>query len=230
MIKQSSGLIPFLVRHRKPIFVATATVFLIGIFVGLGGYLLTDRDLAGTVAEVAGEKIPERRFQLQVRNILDRYQGGQVTDEIQNRVRQEVLRDLLVESLLAQQAEKLGLMVTDREVADDIRETFKREGRFDQQLYFYTVQSQFRMTPEQYEVMRRRSLLHFKYRQLVSRSAKVTPAEVRLAYQKEKGGLKDFEKNEPEFRSRMQQRRSLETLNYLLRQLAATTDIKTYLQ
>ena len=62
-------MIRWLVKYRKPIFAATALIFLIGIFVGLGGYMLTNNDASTFVAEVAGEKIPRNRFDVQVRNL-----------------------------------------------------------------------------------------------------------------------------------------------------------------
>lgn len=225
-------MIQFFVKYRKPIFIATITVFILGTFVGLGSYLLTDADVSDAIAEVGGGKIPRRRFDIQVRNILDRIrdQGETVDKETEKRIRQDVLRDLIVESLFAREGERVGLVVTDLEVAADIRETFKRDDQFDQRLYFQAVQTQFQMTPGQYEAMRRKQLLAFKFRQLVQRSAKLTPVEVRSAYRLENNGLVDFEKQRAEFTARLQQRRSLELLNYILRQLSATTDIKSYLQ
>jgi len=223
-------MIRFLTRYRKPIFIGTVTIFLLGIFVGLGGYLLTDADVSGAVAEVGGEKVPRDRFEIQARNILERLRerGQETGKETEERVRQEVLRDLIVESLFARQGERMGLQVTDREVAADIQETFRSEKGFDPRLYFQAVQSQFRMTPEQYEAMRRRALLAFKYRQFLQRAAKVTPEEVRAAWVREHGGLKGFQEKRTEAMLALHQRRSLELLNFVLRQAAASTEIKTY--
>jgi hypothetical protein len=223
--------IRLLVKYRKPIFIATAAVFLIGIFVGLGGYLLTNTDASTSIAEVWGDKIPRNRFDVQVRNYEDRLrsQKQDIKPELEAKIKDEVLRDLIVEALFAHEADKMGFVVTDAEVAEDIRGTFSRDGQFDQQSYFYMVQNELHMTPEQYEAMRRRSLLAFKYRQLLQRTAKIEPGEVREEYLKEHGTLKDFEEKGPELRAQMQQQRALETLNYALRQLVPTAQIKSYL-
>jgi parvulin-like peptidyl-prolyl isomerase len=217
-------MIRFLSRYRMPIFVGTLAVFLIGTFVGLGGYLFNRNDMGDVAAKVGEDKIPMQRYTIQVRNLIERArEGGQAIDPaFENRMSQEVLRDLIVESLFAQEAETMGLKVSDREIAEDIKETFTREGRFDQRLYFLAVQNQFGMSPEQYEGMRRRSLLAFKYRQIVQRSVKVTPDEVKAAFSKENGGTKGFDgKKKEEYQARMQQQRALEVLNHVLRRLAA---------
>lgn len=224
-------MIQFFVRYRRPIFIGTILVFLIGTFVGLGGYLLSERDGAGSVAQVGNEKIPQQRYDLQVRNLIDRAaQKGEVSKDLETRIKQDVLRDLIVESLFAAEAKKAGLTVTDREVADDIRATFSPDGKFDQRMYFTAVQSQFQMAPEQYEDMRRKSLLAFKYRQLVQRSVKLTPQEVEEAYVKANGSMKDFAKKSEELKGQLQQQKSLEMLNYILRQVSASTPIKSFLQ
>ncbi len=44
-------------RHQKPLFIATVSIFLVGTFVGLGGYLLTNHDSSGAVASVGSTKI-----------------------------------------------------------------------------------------------------------------------------------------------------------------------------
>jgi hypothetical protein len=225
-------MIRWLVNYRKPIFIATVAVFLIGIFVGLGANLLINNDAANFIADVGGEKIPRSRYEVEVRNYEERLRSNKrdVTPEMEQQIKNEVFRDLVVEALFAQEAEKLGLAVPDAEVAADIRQTFTREGQFDQQAYFYAVQNQYHMNPEQYEAMRRRSLLAFKYRELLQRTAKVEPEEVREAYLKQRGSMKEFDKKKPELQAQLQQERALETLNYALRQLAATAQIKSYQQ
>src|SRR5262249_1817575 len=150
-----------------------------------------NNDASNFIADVAGEKIPRSRYEVEVHNLEDRLRSEKqdIKPELEQRIKNEVFRDLVIEALFAQEAENPGLAVPDAEGAADIRQTFTREGQFDQQAYFYTVQNQFHMTPEQYETMRRRSLLSFKYRQLLQRGAKVEPEEVREAYLKQRGSM-----------------------------------------
>lgn len=228
-------MIRFLSRYRKPIFVSIIIVFLLGIFVGLGGYFFSSRDTSEAVAEVAGVKIPYATFLLQTNRIFDRMreQGTDVTEETQKRVRQEVLQEMIVEELLAQKAAEMGLVVTDLELASEIHHTqaFQRNGAFEQRAYFEAVRSHFNMTPRQYEDMRRKSMLALKLRQFVFLSAKLTPAEVVAAYQdRNAGSVKDFESKKGEFSNNLQQQRALNLLNFYLRSLGSKIDIRSYLE
>ena len=65
-------------------FVAIIAIFLIGIFVGLGGYLFTSRDTSQAVAQVGAVKIPYSRFVMRVNQWVEtlRDQKQDVTDEM----------------------------------------------------------------------------------------------------------------------------------------------------
>lgn len=228
-------MIRFLSRYRKPIFVSIVIVFLLGIFVGLGGYLFSSADRSEAVAEVAGRKIPYATYSMQVNRILDRMreQGREVSDDLQKKVKQEVLQEMIVEELLAQKAAEMGMVVTDLELASEIHHTpaFQRAGAFDQRAYFESIRYLFRMSPRQYEDMRRKSMLSLKLRQFVFLAAKLTPAEVSAAYAERHGGsLKDLEKQKAEFTSSLQQERALQLLNFYLRGLSTKVDIRSYLE
>ena len=228
-------MIRFLSKYRKPIFVSIVIVFLLGIFVGLGGYFFSNADRSETVAEVGGKKLSYTTFTTQVSRITDRMreQGTEVTPEQQQRVKQEVLQEMIIEELLSQKAKEMGMEVTDLELASEIHHTpaFQQGGGFDQGKYFQSIRYLFHMTPRQYEEMRRKSLLSFKLRQFVFLSAKLTPGEVLAAYsERHDGSLKDFEKQKAEFSNTVQQGRALQLLNFYLRGLSAKVDIRSYLE
>jgi hypothetical protein len=227
--------IKYLSKHRKPIFIAIVAIFLIGIFVGLGGYLFSSADTREAVAEVGGTKIPYSLFLLQANHTVDRMreQGTEVTDDLQKRVKQEVLQEMVVEELLAQKASELGLVVTDLELASEIHHNpaFQRAGAFDQRAYFEGIRYLFHMTPRQYEDMRRKSLMALKLRQFVFLAAKLTPVEIIQAYQAHNGSsMKDFEKKKAEFANSLQQERALHLLNFYLRSLSTRVEIRSYLE
>ena len=52
----------FLRRYKTTLFIATIAIFLIGTFVGLGGYLFTSRDTSQSVASVGSTKIPYQDY------------------------------------------------------------------------------------------------------------------------------------------------------------------------
>ena len=227
-------MISLLRRYRKPLFVAIIIIFLFGTFVGLGGYLLTSRDTSGSVASVGAVKIPYPVYMRRVNQYVDalRERGGDVTEAMVKEVKQEMLRDMIVDELLLTKADEMGLAVTDDELSRDIRNTpaFQRAGVFSEDAYFQTVQRYFRDTPEAFEDTRRKSLKTGKLKQLIFQTAKLTPAELQEWYAREnKGSMKDFEKNKAAFEGRVQQQRALELINYYLRQISAQVEIHTYL-
>lgn len=227
-------MISFLRKYRKPLFVAIIAVFLIGIFVGLGGYLFTSRDTSQAVAQVGVVKIPYARFIQRVNQYVEalREQKQEVTDGTVKEVKQAMLRDMIVDEILLMKAEEMGVGVSDAELSRDIRNTpaFQRAGAFDQEVYFQAVRTVFKDTPAAYETFRRRTLMTTKLKQVFFNAAKLTPAEVQAGYAAEnKGSMKDFEKNRSEFEARIQQQRALELLNYHLRQVAAQLEIRSFL-
>lgn len=227
-------MIGFLRRYQKPLFVGTIVTFLLGTFVGLGGYLFSSRDMASAVASVGKTKIPYSVFAARVNQYLDalRDRGTDVTDDVTKQVKQGMLRDMIVDELLAEKADQMGIVVTDAELARDIQNTpgFQRGGVFSQDVYYAAVRAVYHDTPESYEAMRRKQIKAMLLKQLIFQSAKLTPPEVRELYaQVNKGKMKDFEKDKDSFTARAQQQRALELINNYLRQLTAQVEIRSYL-
>lgn len=226
-------MIGLLRRYRQPLFIAVTAVFLIGIFVGLGGYFFSGADLSDTVAVVGGKKIPYSRFRNRVNQYLEMMREQrkvEVTQAMETEVKQGMLRDMIVDELLANEAEKMGLRVSDMELSLSIQNTpaFQREGRFDQDLYFQAVRFSFKTSPEQFEADQRRAMLSAKLKSIIARSAKVSPAEIDTEWavaSRAKGAPKKKE----EFAGQLRQKRALDAINAFLRGLAASTEIRTYL-
>ncbi len=228
-------MISFLRKHRKPLFVAVIIIFLAGTFVGLGGYLFTSRDMTEAVASVGSTKIPYARFIRRVNSYVDalRDQDGEVvTDELVAEIKSNMLRDMIVDELLLVRAEKMGIVVTDEDLARDIRNTpaFQRNGTFSEGAYIQAVRSVYRDTPQRYEKQRRRTMMTNKLKQLMFQSAKFTPAELRAAYARgNAGSMKDFEEKKAEYERRAQQERALQLINYYLRQISTQVEIRSFL-
>jgi peptidyl-prolyl cis-trans isomerase D len=222
-------------RHQKPLFIATVSIFLVGTFVGLGGYLLTNHDSSGAVASVGSAKIPYSIFLARVNQYTDvlRNRGTDVSDQVLGQIKQEMLREMIVEYILAQKAKEMGLKVTDAELAQDIESTpaFQRDGVFNQQLYFYAVRSVYHDTPTAYETMRRRQILSARFRQMIYETVKLVPGEVRQSYAAaHKGSLKKFAQERADFTSKLRETRAIDILNYYLRQLTSQIVIRSYLK
>src|SRR5438067_12392968 len=100
----------FLRKYQYHIFLFTMTVFLLGTFIGFGGYFFGGANVGDSVAEVNGEKIPLRLFYSHYSRALDQAQpSGQKLDENGKREkRDENLRDPIQSLVIASQAKRYG--------------------------------------------------------------------------------------------------------------------------
>lgn len=228
-----SAMISFFYKHRKGIFIGTVTMFLAGIFVGLGGNLFSGASSSDAVAVVGGTKISYQRFRTRVNQILDRMRDSEtdVDEAVHGRVKQEVLREMIVEEILRQQGKKTGLRVSDFEVSAEIHGTpqFQRNGVFSPIIYYQTIRQQLHMKPEEYEAWRKNAGLAMKFRRLVSSSIKLSPLEIKEYYIKKNGSLKNFAEEKEEIIQEMSQERFIQLINYFLRQAGSQIKIESFL-
>jgi peptidyl-prolyl cis-trans isomerase D len=227
-------MISFLRRHRQTLIVSTFVIFLVGIFAGLGGYFFTDFDTTAAVAKVGDTKIPYLRFSVRVNQYIEslRSQGQEVSEAQVKQIKAEMLRDMIVNEILSQRAEAMGLHVSDLELSRTIEQTpaFQTDGKFDQNRYFQMITRGFKTTPEAYERDERRRLMAAKLKAVLFRSTKFVPAELRDEYVRAKGSIKNFEADRQAFAQELRQRRALDTINFFLRQLSTQTEIQTFLE
>ena len=224
----------FLRRHQKSIFIATMTVFFGGMFVGFGGYWFTDRDMQGVVARVGKVKISNESLATRVNLYAERLreQGTELDDAKMAQLKREMLNNMMVDEMLSLKADELGLVVTDEELARDIRATpaFTRAGQFDQDAYFQAVRATFHESPQEYESERRKAIKTSRLKSLFYRQVKVSPDETREMYALvNKGAMKNFEKEKDAFAARLQQQRALELVNYCLHQMQSQVVIENRL-
>ncbi len=98
-------------------------------------------------------------------------------------VRDKVVEDLVKRELWLEAADKLGLMVSDAELGDNIMKmtVFHKDGRFSSTLYEKILASN-RMKAGDFEALQRRDLLIEKMKRIVKDSVQVTDNEVNEAY------------------------------------------------
>ncbi|KAF0125942.1 MAG: hypothetical protein FD189_1975 [Elusimicrobia bacterium] len=225
-------MISFFSRHRKPIFIGTVSIFLSGVFVGLGAYMFTG-DASGAVADIDGRKIPYQRFSAQVDRVLNnlRDSGTDIGEMVRRGVQQEVFREMVIEELMQMEAERMDMGVSDFELSAEIQGTdaFRDGGVFDPRLYYQTIWSQFRMAPSEYEAWRRKARLASKYKQFLYTTIKVTPDELRAYYLSRQKDFKSFEKEKDKILQELYQDKFMQVANYHLRQLTTRIEIKNYL-
>ena len=227
-------MISFLRRHRQTLIISTALMFLVGIFAGLGGYFFTDFDTTAAVASVGKTKISYMRFRVRVNQYIEsrRAEGQEINEATTKQIKAEMLRDMIVNEILAQRADAMGLYVSDLELSRTIEQTptFQIEGKFNQSRYFQMISYGFQTTPESYERNERRRLLAAKLKSILFRSTKFAPGEVRQEYLHAKGSIKNFEADRQAFAQEFRQRRALDTINFFLKQLSTQIPIQTFLE
>lgn len=226
-------MISFFSKYRRVVFLITVSIFLVGVFVGLGAYVFTG-DSMGAVAEVGGTKIPYQSFITQVNRAMNGFKESntEVNEAMTRTIKQEVFREMVIEELLSQQAKGLGMRVPDFEVAVEVQNTqaFSENGAFSPRAYYQAVYNEFQMSPSEYETWRKKARLASKFKQFVYTSVKVTPEEAAAYYMAKNKSLKGFEKERAKYTDEIARDKFANLANYLLRQLTTRQEIKSYLE
>ena len=226
-------MISFLIKHKKSILIITLAFFLGSIvYLGLSAYSRSNYSL--TAAKVGSETISYRdlyRLSEQRANQL-RSQGVDVNEEMNEFLQQQVLASLVSEEILNQAAHKAGLAVADYEVAYDITTSpwFAPEGKFDKKVYEYALQSSARTTPAEFENQLRRDKLANRFRQVLYSFYKLTPEEIKWAYQTQHGNLNNFETNKRDFAAALMDTKMETAQRAFLDDFNNTVKVQTFLK
>ncbi len=140
------------------------------------------------IASVNGEEISPARFQRVQRNYIEYYRRAyqqDITPEMAERLglTQQVINDLIQESLVLQQAKREGITVSDEELRLRIQTipAFQDDGRFSRERYLAQLK-QARIEPAEFEAEVRREMLRQKMEAIVKDGIKVSDAEVEQVY------------------------------------------------
>jgi peptidyl-prolyl cis-trans isomerase D len=159
-----------------------------------------------TVAKVDGYAIGSDELNRVYRNMEETYRQimkDQFNENFARTLRGQALRELVQNRLLVQEADRVGLRVTDEELQAYIMQipAFVSRGKFDRRAYEGALQN-INMTPAQFEANQREFLLRQKMERLVQDGVAVTDAELSAAYASKNPKAKpgDFEKNKVAFR------------------------------
>ena len=195
-------MISFLIKYKKSILIVTLAFFIASIgYLGLNAY--HSGALSSNAAMVGSTPISYRALykatEAQARVL--RNNGVDVDEEMTRLLEQQTLSALISEEVLNQAAEQFGMTVADYEVAFDIQTSpvFNQNGQFNKQVYEQAVKHQIGVSPAQFEEQIRRSKLADRFRMALYSIYKLTPQEVRFAYQTQNGNLKNFDKNKKDF-------------------------------
>lgn len=220
-------------KHKNAILIATVGGFIVSTFVGFGLYVGFGGGALRSVAEVNAEKIPYSRYvTLYNRAVNDRRdKEAELTPEILNQLKQEVIQSLIQESVFYQQAEKYGIQVTDTELAQNIARVpaFQKEGKFDAQSYLQALRFGLRTTPQEFEETQRRQIAIDKLQFLIRQGIKISDKELQQEYLESKGSWKDFEKEMEEFQKNLLNEKSAQILSRWYQQLGRDLKVEVHL-
>ena len=190
-------MLDFVRSKQKSILIKIAFGLIILSFV-IGYTMLTaptgsDSSSAGSklAARINSDEISYSAFQAAHSNLYNLYQSiyqGGFNAEVEKQLDlpKQALLQLVHESLLVQEAEKLGIEVSKKELIDSIAqyEAFQENGAFNRARYLQVLNYQ-RMTPEQFESTQYRQLLTQKVRDLLQAGVSIETTELEEAFHKE---------------------------------------------
>lgn len=164
---------------------AFGLIILVFVFWGVGSF--TDSSPVNLVAKVNGEAITAQQFELAYHNAeesLMRSNPG-LTREMLNAQKKElgrqVLQNLVQQSLIRQEADRLGFAVSPMELRRAVEQmpVFQDDqGKFDAQAYVRVLEAQ-HLSPAQFEKDLSDQILREKFLGVLNASAWVAPAEAR---------------------------------------------------
>ena len=101
----------------------TLGFFFISIL-GVSSYVFIGADARNLAAKVGSSKIENKVFSMNYRQALEGIQASrpdlQMTAEIEQSIKSDVLRELIIRELFTAEAKSWGLKTTEAEVANDI--------------------------------------------------------------------------------------------------------------
>lgn len=172
---------------------STGTRLLIGVVVAVfifWGVGQQGNDKTSIYATINGQTITDsdhRRLYIQ----QARQAGRNLTEDEEQDLRNSVLTSLIEEEALVQEADRLGISVSEEEVAREVVKipSFAGEdGKFDEKTYLRLLKSN-GMTRGQFEMTMHRGLLVKKLADFASRSVAVSATELQAEYLKQETTL-----------------------------------------
>jgi hypothetical protein len=172
----------FLRKHMRKIFIVTILAFIGATFMGFGSYLFGPETDYKTAVVVNGEKIPVKLFNSIYNDSLERAQReikDSLTEQQIAQIKVGIIQVLVQEEVFYQEAKKYAIAVSDEELKNDIRNSmlFRNSNAFDMNLY-YNFLRHMRMSPKEYETLRKKQLASEKLKIILASSIKAFDFEL----------------------------------------------------
>ena len=216
--------------HKHMNWIMWAIVVLITVtFLFFGIY---PSDIGGrSVAKVGGDVITTDEYNRVYRNLYDNYKQllkDQFNESYVKSLKSQALQELVVGRLLVQEADRVGLRISDEELQAEIMKmpSFARDGKFDRKIYD-SILDQINMKPAAFEASQREFMLRQKLEQLVKDGVVVTDAELAAAYQQKNPKAKpgEFEKNREMFKQTLLAEKQRDAVTAYIREIQSRTKV-----
>ncbi len=200
----------FLRKHRTFVFVSLALIAIALPFFGLGG--MTFFSSKDCVAKVNDMKISQRQYDQVYQNIIR--QRDELNADQKKQIELEALQELVRQEVMFQEAKKYGIEVPDQEVQLQIvnAPAFQKDGKFDPRTYYQSVFQVLRMTPEEFELTRRKETAAMKLNQMIFSAVRVNDDDVtsglanRISVETDAKKKKELKENPEIFRNELRQK------------------------
>ena len=176
----------FIRKHKRKIFVVVIVAFLGGTFMGGGAYLFGPAKDQDAAAAVNKSKIPLKLFSSVYTASADMYRRSAKEPPSQEELEQvkiQTLQALVQEELFYQKAQDYKILVSDAELKNDIQSSamFRNSrNQFDPNIYYSFLHS-IRMSPKEYENLRKKQIAGEKLKILLASSIKISDSEFEAA-------------------------------------------------
>lgn len=177
-------------KQTKSWFVYIAFGIIIIVFIFFYGYGEQGGPGQSVVATVNDHTISRNQYEKNYENLLmvsrNVYNQTSLTDEQLKQLRQRALDDLIEQTLMLQEADRLGITAGADETRKAIAQTpaFQREGIFDKELYLRQLSAN-RMNPSEFEKAVRINTIISKLMDSVRNTAKLSDRELLDLYRLE---------------------------------------------
>jgi len=142
------------------------------------------------IARIGREDLSEIEVRQMIRN---QTKGRQIPAEVVPNYVPSILDQMIKERVMAYEATRLGLQVTDQDVADFIHQSYPNlfpDGKFVGKDVYAAFLAEQGMTIDQFEGDLKREMLLTRLRQIALEATVVTPAEIEQEYRKENEQVK----------------------------------------
>jgi len=217
--------------HKHMKWIMWAIVVLITVtFLFFGIY---PSDIGGkAVAKVGGDVISSDEYNRVYQNLYQNYRDllkDQMNDTFAKSLKSQALQELIVSRLFVQEAERIGLRVSDEELQASIMKmpSFSQGGKFNR-IAYENILERINMTPAVFEASQRELLLRQKLERLVRDGVVVTESELAAAYRQKNPKAKpgEYEKNRESFGQTYLAEKQRDALTAYVRGIQGRTEIK----